>query len=105
MSLFDQITAAGDSALSAKRRKLGYLPENLEKGRVAQVEKARARYKEALKDWTKTSVLENRVGCLVTACNKTLRKYHALGWIERRPAGGSVYNKRYGWEWRWKDGT
>ena len=99
MNLLDMLQAASASKANAKTRP--WVVANLARGPKCMTEKALARYKAALQDWTSTSQLEMRLGMTPTSANSTLRRYLALGLIERRPRGG-VYVRTRGWEWKWK---
>jgi predicted Rossmann fold nucleotide-binding protein DprA/Smf involved in DNA uptake len=62
-----------------------------------------AKYKEAMgSGWIHTRAIERRMGMGPSVAYKTLMTYESHGLVERRPTKGEPYNRRKGWEWRWK---
>lgn len=109
-SLFDQITSAASSspkpttlgaALTAQKRAA------LAVAHAQHTAKAVARYKVAMQGagWLKTSLIEARLGFAKTVANPFLKKLlNDLKLIERRNRDDDkVFNKKKGWEWRWKE--
>ena len=103
MNLFDMLQAASTVKPATKGRP--WVAKNLARGPKCMTEKALARYKAALPVWTTTSQLEMRLGMSPTSANTTLRRFLALGLIERRPRDDKPYQRNRGWEWKWKNET
>ena len=63
------------------------------------------KYRDAMRGtWTDTATIARRLGYVNSAsCHGTLVDYEALGLVERRFAGGEGFNRRKGYEWRFKD--
>lgn len=76
---------------------------NTNKANEVKHAEALAAYKKAIGEgWAGTRTIENRLGYSRSSSLATLRRYEAQGEIECRPAGGLPYNRRSGFEWRWK---
>lgn len=78
---------------------------NIKLAHWGQTRKATLRYKAAMygKGWMSTAHVEFSLGYAATTANPFLAKLLKLGRIERRPRGGAEkYNRRMGWDWRWK---
>jgi hypothetical protein len=68
--------------------------------RAQTVEKYRAAMRG---EWTTTTVIARRLGYVNSAsCHGTLVEYEQLGLLERRFAGEGEFNRRKGYEWRFK---
>lgn len=62
------------------------------------------KYRQAMRgEWTTTAVIAHRMGYVNSAsCHGTLVEYERLGIVERRFAKGESFNRRKGYEWRFK---
>ncbi len=61
------------------------------------------KYAKAIGDgWAGTRDIENRMGTNRGCIYKVLMVYCDAGILERRPAGGTEFNRNKGWEWRVK---
>lgn len=65
---------------------------------------AMEKYRTAMgSDWVTTKQIADRLGYAGAAsCHGTLADYERAGLIERRHAGPGEWNRRKGYEWRWK---
>jgi hypothetical protein len=68
------------------------------------VEKTQEAYKAVMAEWSKTKVIQDKLGLAGGSVFATLTRYKQYGLVEQRPWMNLPYNKRRGWEWRWVKG-
>lgn len=84
---------------------------NIVQAREARMAKVRTEYRAALFDqnlktqkWYTSAKIEARAGKARAGSYDVLQRMVAEGLLQRRPAGGMEFNRRWGWEYRWVGG-
>lgn len=68
-------------------------------------DEALAKYKAACKGkWTRTTIIEKRLGMRRSCAAVTLRKWEARGIVQKRPVGGKPFLRKLGYEWKFEGG-
>ena len=75
-------------------------PKHVTANRVKH-EMTLAKYRTVMKDWLPTVIIEERLGLNKGSVLPVLTNWERRGLVERRPIG-EAFNRRKGYEWRFK---
>ena len=106
MNLFAQLVAAtAPRAEQPSRQKAAprAVDKNCNAANEAKHARTVAKYREVMgDDWVDTRTIEKRLGYSAGSVFSTLDAWAAMRIVERRPRQNKPYNRRAGWEWRFR---